>query len=79
MEKRKKLVLETVALALVCGLLTWHAVSWHISGVYLEMFNWIGTSKGYLTTLYNAGIVLVLATALGLLMGRITRLLGYRE
>lgn len=73
-----KLTIEVAALAAICGLLTCHAVHWHSTGVYLEMFNWIGTSKGYLTVLYNLGIILVLGVTLGLLMERITRLFGYR-
>ena len=78
MGQRKKAAIEAVALAAICGLLTWHAVHWHSSGVYLEMFNWIGTSKGYLTVLYNVGMMLVLGVTLGLLMERITRIFGYR-
>jgi len=41
------------------------------------MFRWLGTGKGYLTVLYNIGLMLALGGNLGFLMEKITDLLGY--
>jgi hypothetical protein len=76
-EKTKTLIYLT-ALSIVCGLIAWHAVQWHLNGMYLEMFGWLQTGRGYLTVLYNLGLMLVLGTALGFLMEQITNLIGYR-
>ena len=77
MSKRKKAAIAVAALSILCGLIIWHAVQWHFTGVYLEMFSWIGTDKAYVTVLYNLGLMLVLGTVLGFLMDKITDLIGY--
>jgi len=41
------------------------------------MFNWLQTGKGYITVLYNLGLMLVLGITLGLLMEKVTDLTGY--
>jgi len=41
------------------------------------MFTWLPTGKGYITVLYNLGLMLVLGAALGFLMQKITDLFGY--
>jgi hypothetical protein len=61
----------------ICLLLIWHVIRWHVSGMYLKMFRWLGTDKGYLTVLYNIGLMLVLGGSLGFLMEKITDLLGH--
>jgi hypothetical protein len=76
--KKRKAVIYLTALSIVCGLIIWHAVQWHLNGMYLEMFGWLQTGQGYLTVLYNLGLMLVLGTALGFLMEQITNLIGYR-
>jgi len=43
----------------------------------MKMFRWLGTGKGYITVLYNLGLMLVLGGTLGFLMEKITDLLGY--
>ena len=45
--------------------------------MYLEMFNWLQTGRGYITVLYNLGLMLVLGATLGLLMEKVTDLFGY--
>ena len=55
----------------------WHAIHWHSAGIYLEMLNWTGTDKAYITIAYNLGLMLVLDTVLGFLMEKITNLIGY--
>jgi len=77
MSKRKKAAIHVAALSIICGLIIWHAVHWHSTGIYLEMFNWIGSDKAYITVLYNLGLMLVLGAALGFLIEKITELVGY--
>lgn len=78
MGRKARDTLWVAALSLICGLIVWHVVRWHMAGVYREMFCWVGTSKGYLTVLYNVLLMLALGGALGLLMVKITDLLGYK-
>ncbi len=75
--KRKRAAIWVVALSIICGLIIWHVVQWHSTGVYLEIFGWAGTDKAYITVLYNLGLMLVLGSVLGLLMEKITDLFGY--
>lgn len=77
MGRKSRDTLWVAALSLICGLIVWHVVCWHMVGVYHEMFLWVGTSKGYLVVMYNLGLMLALGGALGLLMVKITDLLGY--
>lgn len=77
MGKRKRAAIWVAALSIICGSIIWHVVYWHSTGMYLEMFNWIGTDKTYITVLYNLGLMLVLGAALGFLMEKITDLIGY--
>ena len=77
MSKGKKAAIQVAILLSVCGLIIWHAIHWHSAGMYLEMFRWLQTGKGYVTVLYNLGLMLVGGTALSLLMERIAELIGY--
>lgn len=77
MSKRKKDVIWVTVLSVICGLIIWHAVQWHSTGMYLEMLNWAGTDKAYITVAYNLGLMLVLGAVLGFLMEKITNLIGY--
>ena len=77
MNQRKKDIMVTLVLLVFCGLMTWHVVHWHCTGMYLEMFRWIETDKAYLTVLYDLGLMLVLGVVLGFLMEKITELIGY--
>jgi len=77
MGKKGKNALWVAALSIICGLIIWHAVHWHSAGMYMKMFKLIGTGKGYITVLYNLGLMLVLGGSLGFLMEKITDLLGY--
>jgi hypothetical protein len=79
MSQRKKVVIQVAILLSVCGLILWHTVHWHSTGMYLEMFKWLQTSKGYITVFYNLGLMLVLGITLGFLMERITDLIGYAK
>jgi len=56
--KRKKDAIWLVVLSIACGLLIWHAVYWYSTEFYLEMFQWLPTGRGYLTVLYNLGLML---------------------
>lgn len=77
MSKRKKAAIWVAALSIICGLIIWHAIHWHSTGMYLRMFNWRGTDRAYLVMLYNVGLILSLGALLGFLMSKITDLLGY--
>lgn len=77
MSKRRKTVAGVSALSIVCGLIIWHVVCFHSTGMYLEMFKWLQTGKGYITVLYNLGLMLVLGAVLGFLMEKMTDLIGY--
>ncbi len=77
MGKREKAAIQVAVLSIICGLVIWHVVHWHSAGMYLEMFRWLETGRGYITVLYNLGIMLILGAVLGFLMEKITDLLGY--
>lgn len=74
MSQRKRAAIQVAALSIICGLIIWHVVYWQSTGMYLEMFKWLHTGKGYITVLYNLGLMLVLGAVLGFLMEKITDL-----
>ncbi len=76
MTEKKKALIQAIALLIVGGLLFWHALHWHTTGMYRQMLGWLATSKVYLTVLYNLGLMLAAGTVLGLLMDRITVLVS---
>ena len=76
MGRRKKAVTWVVVLSIICGLIIWHVVNWYSTGMYLEMSKWLQTGRGYITVLYNLGLMLVLGALLGFLMEKITDLIG---
>jgi hypothetical protein len=77
MSDKKRAAIWVGVLSVIFGLIAWHAVSWHLSGMYTEMFYWIDDDRAYLTVLYNLGLMLALGISLGFLMDRITKLIGY--
>lgn len=77
MNKRRKDTIWVAVLSSVCGLIIWHVVCWQSTGMYLRMFNWVGTDKTYIVVLYNLGLMLGLGAALGFLISKITDLIGY--
>jgi cell division protein FtsX len=77
MSKRTKDVTWVAVLSVICGLLILHVIHWHYTGMYLELFEWVQTSKGYITVFYNLGLMLGLGAVLGFLMKKITDLVGY--
>ena len=78
MKQKLKSALWIVTLCVFTALIVWHAIDWHAGRVYLEMFHWLQTDQGYITALYNLGLMLVLGSALGLVVGKITDLLQYK-
>ena len=78
MGQKGRAAIWAVALSIICGLIIWHVVQWYSTGMYLEMFSWIGTDKAYMTVLYNLGLMLVLGTVLGFLTEKITDIIGYK-
>ena len=78
MSKRKKDAIWLVVFSIACSLIIWHAVYWHSTEFHLEMFQWLQIGRGYLTVLYNLGLMLVLGLLLGSMMIKITDLIGYK-
>ncbi|MCK4785213.1 MAG: hypothetical protein KAV87_15795 [Desulfobacteraceae bacterium] len=76
--QRKKAAIQVVVLFLICVLITWHVVYWHLSGIHLEMFQWLHTGRACITVLYNLGLMLVLGITLGSLMERTTDVISYK-
>ncbi len=76
MGKKRTAAISVAALSIVCGLIVWHAVHWHLSGMYLEMFNWLGTGRGVITVFYNLALMLALGVSLGFLMDKVAELIG---
>ena len=79
MRRRKRTAIPVVILCIISGLIIWHVIHWHSEGMYLEMFKWLGTSRRWITVLYNLGLMLVLGTSLGLLLDRIAYLIAYKK
>jgi uncharacterized membrane protein len=68
-----------MALSVVCGLIIWHIIHWYSTGMYIKLFDYIGEDRAYLTVLYNLGSIILLSVTLGLLMWKITDLLGHES
>ena len=75
----KRNAIQVVILCVISGLIIWHVIHWRSTGMYLEMFNWLETSRRWITVLYNLGLMLVLGIVLGSLMERISNLIGYKK
>ena len=78
MNQRKKAAIQLVVLFLICVLITWHVVYWHLTGIHLEMFQWLHTGRTGITVLYNLGLMLVLGITLGFLMERTVDVISYK-
>jgi len=76
MTKRRRAAIWVAVLSITCGLILWHVVYWHSTGMYLEMFKWLQTGTGYLTVLYNLGLMLAIGALSGFLMEKIADLIG---
>ena len=76
MTKRRGAAIWVAVLSITGGLILWHVVYWHSTGMYLEMFKWLQTGTGYLTVLYNLGLMLAIGALLGFLMEKIADLIG---
>ena len=72
---KKKDIVQIAILAIICGLITWHVVHWHATGVFAAMLEWTETGKAYLTALYNLVLMVSMGTAFGLLMLKIIALI----
>jgi len=77
MGKKKKAAIQAAILLSICGLIIWHVIHWHSTGMYSEMFNWLKTGRAFITVLYNLGLMLVLGVLLAFLMEKIANLIGY--
>ncbi len=77
MRGKIKDILWLVVLIAICCALVWHVVDWHASGKYDQMFKDAKAGKSLIPTLYNLGLMVTLGLALGLLMERVTSIIGY--
>ena len=75
MSKKKRAAIWVGALSVILGLIIYHAVSWHLNGLYTEMFSWVEGNKGYLTILYNLGLMVVSGAVIALLVDKVTVLI----
>lgn len=75
MVQRNKSAIYLTVLAMLCGLLIWHAINWYALGKYDEMYGWLDNGKAYLTVLYNLGLMLVIGLLLGFLMVKMVELI----
>ena len=76
MSEIKKTTIYVTVLTVVIGLLIWHVIHWHSTGMYLKMYEWLQAGRGYITVLYNLGLLLVVGSLLGLLMKKIADLMA---
>ena len=80
MSEVKKATIYVAVLTVVTGLLIWHVIHWHSTGMYLKMYEWLQAGRGYITVLYNLGLLLITGSLFGLLMKKIADLLaGIRQ
>lgn len=80
MSEVKKAAIYVAVLAVAIGLLIWHVIQWNSTGMYLKMYEWLQAGRGYITVLYNLGLLLAVGSLLGLLMKKIADLLaGIRQ
>jgi len=79
MTGKKKAIVQVTALTITCGLIFWHAVYWHSTGMYRQMLDWLPTGKAYLTVLYNLGLMLVTGTVLAFLVDAIATLITLKK
>ena len=77
MGKRALDAIWLAILSLACSLMIWHAVQWHSTGMYQEMIHWLQLDRGYITVLYNLGLMLAMGLVLGFLIQTITGLLRH--
>jgi cell division protein FtsX len=67
-----------IFLGAVCGLLVWHAVSWHLNGTYARLHERIVQEGAVLPAFYYLGLLVALSLVLGMTMQRLTSAAGYR-
>ena len=77
MSRRKRAIIWVLFLSAIFGLIIWHVMYWHSTGMYREMFQWSQTARGYITALYNVGLMIVLGFTLGFLTEKIANLVGF--
>ncbi len=79
MNKRRKAAIWVTALSIICGFIIWHIIDWYSAGMYVRLLNLVEEGKAYLSVLYTLGLMTLLSVTLGLLLGKITDLLGYEH
>ena len=79
MSARTKIVVQVIALSVAIGLIIWHTVSWHISGMNSMIYGYLKEGKGYITVLYNMGLLVVTGSLIGLLMRKISEISKHND
>ena len=77
MNERIRIIIQIAILLLICAFIIWSVAYFHSNGIYPSMRRWLELDKGYITVLYNLALMVITGTVLGILMERITRLLGW--
>jgi len=76
---RGKTTIRIIVLSVACAGIIWHVIHAHDTGIHARMYDMIAEGKGWISVLYNIGLVTLTATLLGLLMSSITGLLTTRR
>ena len=79
MSQGKRNIIWVLFLLAISGLIIWHVIDWNSTGIYLKMLKWLQTGKGYITALYNVGLMIVLGFILGFLTEKIANLVGFGD
>ena len=76
-QKKRATLWGVLFLLVIFVMVVWHVVHWHSTGVYLQMFERAQAGRGYITALYNVGLMIVLGFTLGSLTDRIANLIKF--
>jgi len=77
MRSRARDVFMATLTGTICGLLVWHAVSWHLNGTHARLYERIVQEGAIFPAFYNLGLIIVLSLSLGLMMQSILSATGY--
>jgi hypothetical protein len=77
MQNRRQLYLQLSFLMTILGLIIWSVIWFQEKDVYEQLFQWLGTSKEYITVIYNLILMTMSGFVLSMIMDRIMHLFGY--
>jgi len=79
MSGRKKALGRVFTFSILLGLIIWHVIRWQTTGLYVEMFELLGEGEGYLTVIFNIGLMVISGLLLGILPGEISDLCNQKR